>query len=63
MSSSAPDTEATSAAPPDWTSGAGSAVLNMTVKDILDQFNAHGATLLKSSEKLRMMQVAVRVGF
>nr|XP_020190184.1 general transcriptional corepressor CYC8-like [Aegilops tauschii subsp. strangulata] len=59
-SSSVPDTKATSTAPPDWASGAGSGVLNMAVKGILEQFNAHGATLLKSRSELLAMQTAVQ---
>ena len=47
-SSSVLNTEATSAAPPDWTSGAGSGVLNVAVQDILAQFNTHVTTLLQS---------------
>jgi hypothetical protein len=60
-SSSAPDAEATSAAPPDWTSGAGSGVLKVEVQDVLDLFKAHGATLLQAGKELTAMQATVRV--
>nr|XP_020188432.1 uncharacterized protein LOC109774127 [Aegilops tauschii subsp. strangulata] len=59
-SSSAPNTEAASAALLDWESGTSSGTLNGAVKGILERFNAHSATLLKSREELRGMQAAVR---
>nr|XP_020151478.1 uncharacterized abhydrolase domain-containing protein DDB_G0269086-like [Aegilops tauschii subsp. strangulata] len=60
VSSSPPGTEATNAASPEWTSGAGSGVLNVAVQNILAQFNTHGATLLQYKKELLARQAAVR---
>jgi hypothetical protein len=44
-SSSAPDAEATSAAPPEWTPGGGTGVLNKAAQDVQAQLQAQSAAL------------------
>ena len=53
------DTEATSSAPPGWTPGAGSAVLNLAVQDVLNKFKTHSATRLQARNEMAVMQMTI----
>nr|XP_020160114.1 translation initiation factor IF-2-like [Aegilops tauschii subsp. strangulata] len=60
-SSHVANTESSSSAPAGWAPGAGPGVLKVTVKDVLDQFNTHAATLLTARNELLAIQTSVRV--
>jgi hypothetical protein len=62
-SSSAPDAEATSAAPPDWMSGGGTGVLNAASQEVLARFNAQGAALQQYTQEFLATRAAVRICF
>ena len=63
VSPSTPDTEATSAAPPDWTTRGGACVLNVAAQDVRAWFNAQGAVLQQYMQEFLATRVVVRVGF
>nr|XP_045089523.1 uncharacterized abhydrolase domain-containing protein DDB_G0269086-like [Aegilops tauschii subsp. strangulata] len=59
-SSSAPEAEATSAAPPEWTLGGGTGVLNTAAQDVQARFQAQGAALQQYTQAFLATRSAVR---
>nr|XP_020150824.1 actin cytoskeleton-regulatory complex protein PAN1-like [Aegilops tauschii subsp. strangulata] len=59
-SSSTPNAEATSAAPPVWTPGGGTGVLNRAAQDVQAQFQAQGAALQQYTKAFLATRTAVR---
>ena len=60
-SSSAPEAEATSAAPREWTSGGGTSVLNKAAHEVQSLLQAQGTALQNYTQTFLASRAAIRV--
>ena len=61
MSSSIPDTEATSTAPTDWVRGGGTGPLNQAILDVQGKLRAEADALKRCNQAFLESRAAIRV--